>query len=189
MLGGTATQQSTFYSFLYKNLQSPTTFSEAGGYYRCATHPIAPYRRFILLSEGSQGSVMCAFLGVRASVRWPTHVCCFCASLVATLSYFDSGLDGNVHSLANGTERYFTDLSLWDIFRTQLPLLGFWQPTIMRDVARTLVSMYEQFGGIVCWPFAYEDAGVMSGRCAFFRARTRLLIQKCTHTTHAHLRT
>ena len=70
-----------------------------------------------------------------------------------------------MHLLANGTERYFTDLSIWDIFRTQLPLLGLWQPVVMRDVMRTLVSMYEQYGGVPTWPFADTDAGTMSGRC------------------------
>ena len=44
------------------------------------------------------------------------------------------GLDGKVHAIAAG--RYYTDLSLWDTHRTQLPLLNFLAPDVAVDVAR-----------------------------------------------------
>jgi len=38
---------------------------------------------------------------------------------------------------------YMSDLSIWDTFRTQFPLLGIITPTIIQDVAWSLLKMYE----------------------------------------------
>ena len=79
------------------------------------------------------------------------------------------GFDGKVHTIASDSEGYYTDLSIWDVFRTQMPFLGFVFPTVMRDIARSLVLMYQQGGDLPRWPLAngYTN-GMMGNVHAFF---------------------
>lgn len=50
--------------------------------------------------------------------------------------------------------RYFSDLSLWDIHRTQAPLLTLLRPDISSGITHSLLSMYEQGGALPRWPIA-----------------------------------
>jgi putative alpha-1,2-mannosidase len=61
---------------------------------------------------------------------------------------------------------YYTDMSIWDVHRTEFPWLGkifnlkffdtkgFFEPTILRDIVRSLVLMYKQGGDLPMWPMA-----------------------------------
>ena len=50
--------------------------------------------------------------------------------------------------------RYFSDLSLWDIHRTQAPLLTLLQPDVSSGIVESLLRMYEQGGALPRWPIA-----------------------------------
>lgn len=60
------------------------------------------------------------------------------------------GFDNQVHR-AEGF-RYFTDLSLWDTFRTTHPLYTLIAPRAQRDVLVSLVEMSRQGGWLPRWP-------------------------------------
>ena len=64
------------------------------------------------------------------------------------------GMDEQVHFVAPG-ENYYSDMSLWDTFRTQNPWLVLIRPDVARDVAHSLFLMIEQGGNLPRW---YENA-------------------------------
>ncbi len=72
------------------------------------------------------------------------------------------GFDGKVHT-ATGW-RYYTDLSLWDTFRTENPLIVLLYPEVGRDVLRSLQAMAEQGGSLPKWPMGMGDTGSMIGQ-------------------------
>jgi predicted alpha-1,2-mannosidase len=74
------------------------------------------------------------------------------------------GFDKKVHK-AEGF-RYFTDLSLWDTYRTVHPLLSLIQPDNQLDMVRSLVKMCEQGGVLPRWPSGYGYTGSMLGASA-----------------------
>jgi len=74
------------------------------------------------------------------------------------------GFDKKVHR-ANGF-RYFTDLSLWDTFRTIHPLFTLIDPKDQRDMLVSLVKMVEQGGVLPRWPSGYGYTGSMLGSSA-----------------------
>jgi predicted alpha-1,2-mannosidase len=71
------------------------------------------------------------------------------------------GLDGATHE-ASGFE-YYTELSLWDSFRTTHPLYALLEPTIARDSLLTLLAMGRDGGTIPRWPAAASYTGGMIG--------------------------
>jgi predicted alpha-1,2-mannosidase len=75
-----------------------------------------------------------------------------------------TGFDKKVHR-ANGF-RYFTDLSLWDTFRTIHPLFTLIDPKDQRDMLVSLVKMIEQGGVLPRWPSGYGYTGSMLGASA-----------------------
>jgi predicted alpha-1,2-mannosidase len=74
------------------------------------------------------------------------------------------GLDKKVHQTAG--YRYFTDLSLWDTFRTIHPLFTLIAPNDQRDMMVSLVKMCEQGGVLPRWPSGYGYTGSMIGASA-----------------------
>ncbi|HEV3229223.1 MAG TPA: GH92 family glycosyl hydrolase [Solirubrobacteraceae bacterium] len=82
----------------------------------------------------------------------------------ATFSDVDGryiGMDGQVH-VARGYTQY-ADLSGWDIYRSQIPLLALLRPTEASDVAQSLVADAAQSGWLPKWPVANGQTGVMTG--------------------------
>lgn len=73
------------------------------------------------------------------------------------------GIDGEVH--ATDTP-YFTDLSLWDTFRTLHPWYTLITPDVQRDVLRSLLQMAEDGGYVPRWPAALSYGGSMIGTSA-----------------------
>ena len=74
------------------------------------------------------------------------------------------GFDKKVHQTTNF--RYFTDLSLWDTFRTIHPLFTLITPKDQRDMMVSLVKMCEQGGVLPRWPSGYGYTGSMLGASA-----------------------
>lgn len=74
------------------------------------------------------------------------------------------GFDKKVHQTTGF--RYFTDLSLWDTFRTVHPLFTLISPDNQRDMMVSLVKMCEQGGVLPRWPSGYGYTGSMLGASA-----------------------
>lgn len=71
------------------------------------------------------------------------------------------GFDRKVH-VAEGWH-YYSDLSLWDTFRTLHPLLTMVAPVVQRDVIRSLLAMREEGGDLPRWPMGPGYTGGMIG--------------------------
>jgi predicted alpha-1,2-mannosidase len=71
------------------------------------------------------------------------------------------GFDGKVHQ-TDGFQ-YFTDLSLWDTFRTVHPLYTLIAPKEQRDMLNSLVKMLEQGGWLPRWPSGRGYSNSMLG--------------------------
>ena len=79
-------------------------------------------------------------------------------------------MDGTPRVLGAATQdlrrHAYTDLSLWDIHRTQLPWLSLTAPTIFADVVRSLEAMGVEGGDVPRWPLANVYTGCMIGNHA-----------------------
>ncbi len=75
------------------------------------------------------------------------------------------GMDGNVHTIGEDAgdvrQFHYSDMSLWDIHRTQLPLLSLVAPDIFNDIIRSLQDMARTGGDIPRWPLANVYTGCM----------------------------
>jgi predicted alpha-1,2-mannosidase len=78
------------------------------------------------------------------------------------------GFDGQVHE-AKGWN-YYTDLSLWDTFRTAHPLFALLWPEFARDVMRSIAAMTAQKGCLPQWAMGAGDTGSMIGQHALSAA-------------------
>jgi len=74
------------------------------------------------------------------------------------------GFDKKVHQVEG--HRYFTDLSLWDTFRTIHPLFTLIDQKDQNDMMISLVKMCEQGGVLPRWPSGYGYTGSMLGASA-----------------------
>lgn len=95
----------------------------------------------------------------------------FYHSHLAPTTYSESGsvylgFDFAVHELAPLETRarsYYSDMSIWDVFRTQMPLLMLSQGSRVADIVHSLVLMLEQGGDIPRWPLANFYTDCMTG--------------------------
>ena len=71
------------------------------------------------------------------------------------------GFDKKIHTA--DTFRYFTDMSLWDTYRTTHPLYTLIAPDDQRDMIRSLITMARQGGWLPRWPSGYGYTGSMMG--------------------------
>jgi predicted alpha-1,2-mannosidase len=71
------------------------------------------------------------------------------------------GFDGRTHRAEGFT--YYTDMSLWDTFRTVHPLLCLIAPREQRDMAVSLVEMSKQGGYLPRWPSGNGYSNSMFG--------------------------
>lgn len=87
------------------------------------------------------------------------------------------GLDGNIHNVTaerlqkyyssdsnavdvNSLEmQYFSDLSLWDTFRSHIPYQLLTAPSAAVGLMRTLDEMTRQYGYFPRWPLATAESG------------------------------
>jgi len=73
------------------------------------------------------------------------------------------GFDGKVHTVAAGHVQY-ENIAGWDSYRTQIRLLSILEPSVVSDVAQSLVNDAEQNGGsLPRWEQANADSHGMSG--------------------------
>ena len=71
------------------------------------------------------------------------------------------GFDGKLHPAAGF--QYYTDLSLWDTFRTVHPLYTLLAPKDQRDMMVSLTKMLEQGGWLPRWPAGHGYSNSMLG--------------------------
>lgn len=75
------------------------------------------------------------------------------------------GADNSVHRWPParwpGGRGFFSDLSLWDTHRTQMPWLGLVHPQVAADTVRSVLTMGDQAGALPRWPLASVFAGCM----------------------------
>ena len=72
------------------------------------------------------------------------------------------GFDKAVHAWPGYS--VYTDLSIWDTFRTEFPLLVLLRPEVARDVVQSLILMNAQLAqGFPKWAFCNGDTGSMEG--------------------------
>ncbi|MCO5314844.1 MAG: GH92 family glycosyl hydrolase [Solirubrobacterales bacterium] len=71
------------------------------------------------------------------------------------------GMDGKVHRVKG--RNHYTDISGWDIYRSQIPLLAMIKPKVASDIARSLVDGARQSGCLPRWPYANQQTNVMVG--------------------------
>ncbi|HEY1702198.1 MAG TPA: GH92 family glycosyl hydrolase [Trebonia sp.] len=71
------------------------------------------------------------------------------------------GMDGKIHTAQDRTE--YTNLSLWDTYRTQQELLDLIAPGVARDVVLSIVSDTQELGWVPRWVLANEETNTMSG--------------------------
>jgi len=74
------------------------------------------------------------------------------------------GADHQVHQ-AKGFTNY-TIFSLWDVFRTQMPLLTIIEPSRMNDFMKTFMEMYRIGGSLPVWEIQGTLSGNMIGKHA-----------------------
>eukprot|EP00117_Sycon_ciliatum_P027270 scpid28321/ scgid2435/ Uncharacterized glycosidase Rv0584 len=93
-------------------------------------------------------------------------------SFMAPTNYAEAGgvylgVDGQVHSLEAGQDAMYSDMSIWDIHRTQASLLAWLQPQVFKDITTSMVNMMAQGGDLPRWPIANVYAGCMIGNHGF----------------------
>ena len=73
------------------------------------------------------------------------------------------GMDGQVHTVANGHFQY-ENISSWDIYRSGFPLRAFLSPDAAGDLAQSLVNWAQQGGGgLPRWEQTSRNSGGMVG--------------------------
>jgi len=73
------------------------------------------------------------------------------------------GPDGNIHQ-AKGFD-YYTEISIWDIFRAESPLLTLTQPGRVNDIVKTMLAHFTIFGQntLPIWPEGGKETWCMIG--------------------------
>lgn len=75
------------------------------------------------------------------------------------------GFDGAVHT-APPSHAQYANISGWDIYRSQIPLLALIAPDETSDIATSLLNDSDQGGWLPKWPVANGYTGVMNGDAA-----------------------
>ncbi|HSS05411.1 MAG TPA: GH92 family glycosyl hydrolase [Solirubrobacterales bacterium] len=71
------------------------------------------------------------------------------------------GMDGAVHSTGGRTQ--YADLSGWDVYRTQIPLLAMLMPHRASDIVASMLADAEQSGCLPRWSYANGQSMTMVG--------------------------
>jgi predicted alpha-1,2-mannosidase len=76
------------------------------------------------------------------------------------------GADGRVHTVDRGHAAFYTNISGWDIYRTQAPLEALLDPQVASDTAQSMVDVYAQDGMLPKWPQDNSETYMMGGDSA-----------------------
>ena len=89
----------------------------------------------------------------------------FMPTLASDLDGSYRGFDGEIHTVEEG-RRYYTDFSLWDTFRSQVPFLTIFFPELLDDQLDSLMRMGREGGYMPRWPMGIGYTGGMVGDSA-----------------------
>jgi len=70
------------------------------------------------------------------------------------------GFDGAVH---RSRRPRYTNVSGWDVYRSQVPLLALLAPRVAGDLADSLLAQARESGWLAKWPYAASQTNVMGG--------------------------
>jgi len=76
------------------------------------------------------------------------------------------GFDLKIHNVgddSDGPKRFYSDMSIWDTFRTEHPWLALIRPQEATDVIRSMLMIYKQAGYLPKWPLAFGETDTMIG--------------------------
>lgn len=73
------------------------------------------------------------------------------------------GYDDKIHNVPAGHKHLYATFSGWDIYRTEMPLLGIIEPQRAQDMAQSIVEMAKQLGYIDRWPQLNQPTCIMNG--------------------------
>ncbi|CAF4654097.1 unnamed protein product, partial [Rotaria sp. Silwood2] len=73
------------------------------------------------------------------------------------------GFDGKIHTKPDYMDHIYTDLSIWDIFRTQVPFLILHDSKRANDIVHSIMLIVEQGGYLPKWPLANGHTNCMIG--------------------------
>ena len=59
--------------------------------------------------------------------------------------------------------KVYSTLSLWDVFRTETPLLSIIDPTRIDDMVKSMLTYYDQSGVLPVWVLSGNETGTMPG--------------------------
>lgn len=71
------------------------------------------------------------------------------------------GADGQVHE---GTGNTYTTFSLWDTYRAEMPLLSIIEPDRAREIALTMLNIYDEQGRLPVWHLMGNETDCMVGQ-------------------------
>ena len=81
------------------------------------------------------------------------HSCLLPVNVTSTTGIY-KGIDGQIYEAKGYT--YYNGWSIWDTYRTKLPLLTLLFPNKMEDFARSIASLYLQGEGLTGWSGPHE---------------------------------
>ncbi|CAF3021170.1 unnamed protein product [Rotaria sp. Silwood2] len=73
------------------------------------------------------------------------------------------GFDGKIHTKPDYMDHIYTDLSIWDIFRTQVPFLILHDSKRANDIVHSIMLIVDQGGYLPKWPLANGHTNCMIG--------------------------
>ena len=73
------------------------------------------------------------------------------------------GFDGKVHTKPQYMDHVYTDLSIWDIFRTQVPFLILHDSKRANDIVHSIMLIVKEGGYLPKWPLANGHTDCMIG--------------------------
>ncbi|HXS47983.1 MAG TPA: GH92 family glycosyl hydrolase [Solirubrobacterales bacterium] len=125
---------------------------------------------FQQLATGAEQSWNRALASIRVGGGNPRDVDTFYTALyhalMAPRTFNDAsgryvGMDGAVHDAGGRTQ--YADLSGWDIYRTQIPLLAMLAPRRASDIVTSMLADAEQSGCLPRWSYANGQSMTMVG--------------------------
>ena len=73
------------------------------------------------------------------------------------------GYDNKIHTKPDYMQHIYTDLSIWDVHRTQIPFILFHDSQRSNDIIHSIMLNAEQGGDLPKWPLANGYTGCMIG--------------------------
>ena len=71
--------------------------------------------------------------------------------------------DGSVSVVPSDMNAIYTDMSIWDVHRTQMPWILFHDLYRFNDIAKSILMFNKEGGYMPKWPFANGWTGCMIG--------------------------